>query len=73
MFRKREKPPSSGTKCKLCTHTKKKQAEIDGKLAEVVTTNIPVNRKYAVVGSVTTRGEYREVLFSGERNSSRGI
>jgi hypothetical protein len=52
-------------------------------LGQFITTSIPVNRmdrrlegnigKCAVVGSVTTQGEYREVRCSGERNNSRGI
>jgi hypothetical protein len=79
MFRRNMSPPSSLSKCEPSS----KPDEASGKLVMIITTNIPMKRmarrlegnmgKCAVVGSVTARGEHREVRSSGERNSSRGI
>jgi hypothetical protein len=78
-FHRNTSPPFLGSKSK----PSKKPAEAGGKPMKVVNTNIPVSStarrlkgnigKYAVVWSVTTRGEYREVRCSVERNDSRGI
>jgi hypothetical protein len=78
-FRRNISALFSGLNCKPST----KPGDAGSKPMKVSTANIPVNRiprrfegnigKYAVVGSVTAEGEYREVCCSGERNGSRGI